>query len=157
MFWHDRNLKVCTVCWLRNLLCPTPPQHSKHLQHQMVLKVSAGTDQPKGRPGVRKPVCSIIVRCPVISPNDLSLWGLCMQEVPLSVNYVWFAMFLDDHLYQPLLSMTFLRPFNGAVQYLHLYKRKKILMFAVKLATFAVISCKNKSQLTGKPVSGLKI
>lgn len=53
--------------------CPAPlpsPQHPKMLQRRVALKARAGTHQPKGRPGARKPVCSHI--CTLSS--DPSQW-----------------------------------------------------------------------------------
>lgn len=125
--------------------CPAPPsspQHPEILQHQVTLKVRAGTHQQKGGLAWGSLFPPISAHCPVIPPNDLSLQGLCMQEVPPSVNYDWFAMLLDDCLYHPLPSMTFLRPLNRALQSIHLERRWKILMIVAKLATFDVISWK---------------
>lgn len=57
-------------------------------------------------------------------------------------------MLLDDCLYHPLPLMTFLRPLNRALQSIYLPRRRNILTVVAKLATIAVISCKNQSRLT---------
>lgn len=136
---RHRSLAVeCPTC--RALLSSL--QLPEILQQRVTLKVRAGTHQQKGGLAWGNLFSPISAHCPVIPPNDLSLQGLCIQEVPLSVNYDWFAMLLDDCLYHPLPSMTFLRPFNRALQSIRLERRRKILTIVAKLATFAVISSK---------------
>ena len=152
VFWGDRNLKACTDHWLWSV----PPALPSSLPHSTPRCSSIGWHWERGQELInrkgglewRNPFAPLSAHCPVIPPNDLSLRGLCMQEVPLSVNYDWFAMLLDDCLYHPLPSVTFLRPLNRALQSIHLHRRGKILMIVAKLDTFTAISCKNQSQLT---------
>lgn len=151
VFWRGRNLKACTDHWLWSvppaLPCSLPRSIPKCSSIRWHWKQGQELINQKGGLQWGNLFAPISAHCPVIPPNDLSLQGLCMQEVPPSVNYDWFAMLLDDCLYHPLPSMTFLRPRNRALQSIYLYRRRKILTVA-KLSTFAVFSCKNQSRLT---------
>lgn len=161
VFWCDRNLKAGTDHWLWSV----PPTLPRSLPGSTPRCSSIGWHWKGGqelsdrRGGLEwgNLFAPISAHCPGIPSNDLSLQGLCMQEVPPSVNYDWFAVLWDDCLYHPLPSVTFLRPLNRALLSIHLHRRRKILMIVAKLATFTVISCENQSRFTevnGKPVSG---
>lgn len=151
-FWGGRNLKACTdhCLWSIPHALPCFLPHSTPRCSSIEWHWKQGQELINQKRGLEwgNLFAPISAHCPVISLNDLSLQGLCMQEVPLSVNYDWFAMLLDDCLYHPLPSVTFLRPLNRALHSIHLHRRRKILMIVTKFATFAVISCKNQSHLT---------
>jgi len=162
VFWCDRNMKACTSHWLwsvppalpRSLPCSTPRCSSIEWHWKWGQELI----NQKGGLEWANLFAPISAHCPVIPPNDRSLWGLYMQEVPRSVNYDWFTVLLEDCLYHPLPSMTFLRPLNRALQSIDLHKRRKILWLLWNwphaLSFLAKISL-GRLRSTGKPVSGL--